>query len=94
MNSRKQVKPSIGLIKKILKALQRKLNELNSEVAQLKSLVFEQFIFTKKFLQEINDLYQQNENTFPYTKASIKQIDDLKEETKMKNRIIDLLVIS
>ena len=36
-------------------------------------------------LQEINDLYQQKENTS-------MQIDDLKEENKMKNRIIQLLV--
>ena len=43
-------------------------------------------------LQEINDLYQQNENTSMYSNALIKQIDDLKEENKMKNRIIQLLV--
>ena len=43
-------------------------------------------------LQEINDLYQQNENTSMYSNALIKQIDNLKEENKMKNRIIQLLV--
>ena len=71
---------------------QTKLNELNSELTLLKSLVSEQFIYIKKSLQEINDLYQRNENTSTYTNALIKQIDDLKEENKMKNRIIQSLV--
>ena len=66
------------------------LNELNSELALLQSLVSKQFIHIKKSLQEINDRYQRNENT--YTNALIKQIDDLKEENKMKNRIIQSLV--
>ena len=48
--------------------------------------------YIKKSLQEINDLYQRNENTSTYTNALIKEIDDLKEENKMKNRIIQLLV--
>ena len=68
------------------------LNELNSELALLQSLVSKQFIHIKKSLQEINDRYQQNENTSTYTNALIKQIDDLKEENKMKNRIIQSLV--
>ena len=58
----------------------------------MQSLVSEQFIDIKKSLQEINDLYQRNENTSTYTNALIKQIDDLKEENKMKNRIIQSLV--
>ena len=62
------------------------------ELALLKSLVSEQFIDIKKSLQEINYLYQRNENTSTYTNALIKQIDDLKEENKMKNRIIQSLV--
>ena len=64
------------------------LIELNSELALLQSLVFEKLIYIKKSLQEINDVYQQNENTSTYTNALIKQIDNLKEENKMKNRII------
>ena len=71
--------------------LENSINELNSELALLQSLVSEQFIFIKKSLQEINDLYQQNENTSTYTNALIKQIEDLKEN-KMKNRIIQSLV--
>ena len=71
---------------------QTKSNELNSELALLKSLVSEQLIYIKKFLQEINDPYQRNENTSTYTNTLIKQIDDLKEENKMKNRIIQSLV--
>ena len=73
-------------------SLENSINELNSELALLQSLVSEQFIFIKKSLQEINDLYQRNENTSTYTNALIKQIDDLKEENKMKNRIIQSLV--
>ena len=69
-------------------SLENSISELNSELALLQSLVSEQFIFIKKSLQEINDLYQRNENTSTYTNALIKQIDDLKEENKMKNRII------
>ena len=68
------------------------INELNSELALLQSLVSEQFIYIKKSLQEINDLYQRNENTSTYTNAFIKQIHDLKEENKMKNRTIQSLV--
>ena len=71
---------------------QTKLNELNSELVPLQSLVSEQFIAIKKFPQEINDLYQPNENTSRYTNTLIKQIDNLKEENKMKNRIIQPLV--
>ena len=59
-----------------------KLNELNLELAQLQSLFSEQFIFIKKSLQEIYDLYQHNENTSMYTNALITQIEDLKEENK------------
>ena len=73
-------------------SLENSINELNSELALLQSLVSEQLIFIKKSLQEINDLYQRNENTSTYTNALIKQIDDLKEENKMKNRIIQSLV--
>ena len=73
-------------------SLENSVNELNSELAQLQSLVSEQFIFIKKSLQEINDLYQRNENTSRYTNALIKQIDDLKEENKVKNRIMQSLV--
>ena len=68
------------------------INELNSELALLQSLVSEQFIYIKKSVQEMNDLYQRNEDTSTYTNALIKQIDDLKEENKMKNRIIQSLV--
>ena len=64
------------------------LIELNSELALLQSVVFEQLIYIKKSLQEINDVYQRNENTSTYTNALIKQIGNLKEENKMKNRII------
>ena len=71
---------------------QTKSNELNSELALLKSLVSEQLIYIKKSLQEINDLHERNENTSTYTNTLIKQIDDLKEENKMKNRIIQSLV--
>ena len=46
----------------------------------------------KKTLEEINDLYQWNENTSTYTTALIKKTDDLKEESKMKNRIIQSLI--
>ena len=49
-----------------------KLNELNSELALLQSLVSEQFIYIKKSLQEINDLYQQNENISTHTNILIK----------------------
>ena len=73
-------------------SLENSINELNSELALLQSLVSEQFIFIKTSLQEINDLYQRNENTSTYTNSLIKQIDDLKEENKMKNRIIQSLV--
>ena len=73
-------------------SLENSINELNWELALLQSLVSEQFIFIKKSLQEINDLYQRNENTPTYTNALIKQIDDLKEENKMKNKIIQSLV--
>ena len=65
-----------------------KLNELNSELA----LASKQFIYIKKSLQKLNDLYQRNENTSMYTNALIKQLDDLKEENKIKNRIIQSLV--
>ena len=65
---------------------------MNSELAQLKALVSEQFIFIKKPLQEIDDLQQQNENTSMYTNPLIKQIDNLKEENKMKNVIMQSLV--
>ena len=73
-------------------SLENSINELNSELALLQSLVSEQFIFIKKSLQEINDLYQRNENTSTYTNVLIKQIDDLKGESKVKNRIIQSLV--
>ena len=43
-------------------------------------------------LEEINYLYQRNENTSTYTNALIKQIDDLKEENKMENRETEPLV--
>ena len=65
-----------------------KLNKLNSELALLQSLVSEQFIYIKKSLQEINYLYQKNENTSTYTNALRKQIDDPKMGKKMKNKII------
>ena len=65
---------------------------MNSELAQLKSLVSEQFIFIKNPLQEIDDLQQQNENTSMYTNPLIKQIDNLKEENKKKNVIMQSLV--
>ena len=48
-------------------------------------------MYIKKALQEINDLYQRNGNTSTYTNALIKQVDNLKEENKMKNRIIQSL---
>ena len=73
-------------------SLENSIIELNSELALLQSLVYEQFIYIKKSLQEINDLYQRNENTSTYTNALIKQIDNLKEENKMKNRIIQSLM--
>ena len=69
---------------------QTKLHYLNSEIA-LQFLFSEQFMYIKKALQEINDLYQQNGNTSQYTNALIKQVDNLKEENKMKNRIIQSL---
>ena len=49
-----------------------KLNELNSELALLQSLVSERFIYIKKSLQDINDLYQQNENISTHTNILIK----------------------
>ena len=64
------------------------INELNSELA----LASNQFIYIKKSLQELNDLYQRNENTSTYTNVLINQLDDLKEENKIKNRIIQSLV--
>ena len=69
-----------------------KLKGLNWELVLLQSLFCQQFIYIKKPLQKINGLYQQNENTSTYTNAPIKQIDDLEEESKMKNRIIQSLV--
>ena len=55
-----------------------KLIELNSGLALLESLISEQFIYyTRKSLQEVNSLYQQNENNSTYTSALIKQIHDL-----------------
>ena len=69
-----------------------KLNKLNSELGLLQSFVSEQFINIKKPLQEINYLYQRNENTSTYTNTLINQIDHLKEENRMKNRIIQSLV--
>ena len=69
-----------------------KLNESNSELAQLQSLVSEQFILMKKSLQEVNDLYGHNENTSTYSNTLIKQTANLKEENKIKNRIIQSLV--
>ena len=54
----------------------------------MQSLVFEQFIYIKKSARNTNE----NENTSTYTNALSKQIDDRKEETKMKNRIIESLV--
>ena len=71
---------------------QTKWNELNSELALLQSLVSEQFIYIKKSLQEINNLYQRSQNTSTYTNALIKQIGDPKEENKMKNRKVQALV--
>ena len=65
---------------------------MNSELAQLKSLVSEQFIFIKNPLQEIDDLQQQNENSSMYTNPLIKQIGNLKEENKKKNVIMQSLV--
>ena len=57
-----------------------KLIELNSGLALLESLISEQFIYyTRKSLQEVNSLYQQNGNNSTYTSALIKQIDDLEE---------------
>ena len=61
-----------------------KLNELNSELAVLQSLVSEQIIYIKKYLQEINDLYQQNENTLRILFTFIRQTDDLKKKAKWK----------
>ena len=49
-------------IKATLKKVHR-LNKSNTELTLLKSLNFEQFIFTRTSLQEINDLYQQSETT-------------------------------
>ena len=65
---------------------------MNSELAQLKSLVSEQFIFIKNPLQEIDDLQQQNENSSMYTNPLIKQKGNLKEENKKKNVIMQSLV--
>ena len=65
---------------------------MNSELAQLQSLVSKQFIFIKKSLQELNDLYQHNENISTYPNVLITQIEDLQEESKTKNRIIQSLV--
>ena len=59
-----------------------KLNELNSKLAVLQSLVSEQIIYIKKYLQEINDLYQQNENTLRILFTFIRQPDDLKKKAK------------
>ena len=42
---------------------EHRLNKSNTELTLLKSLNFEQFIFTRTSLQEINDLYQQSETT-------------------------------
>ena len=67
------------------------LNELNSKLAFVQPIVSEEFIYIKKSLQEINDLYQRNENTSTYTNALIKHIDDLKKENKMKNLIQSLV---
>ena len=64
-----------------------KLNKLNLELALLKSLVSEQLIYIKKALQEINDLYQQNENTFTGTNTIIKQMKKKNEEEKAENKI-------
>ena len=61
-----------------------KLNELNSKWALLQSFFSEQFIYIKKSLQEINDLYQRNENSSTY--ALIKQVDDLKEEKQLQKK--------
>ena len=69
-----------------------KSNELNSKLALLQSLASKQLIYIKKSLEEINDLYQGNENTFTYTNDLINQIDHLKEENKMENRKIKSLV--
>ena len=49
-------------IETTLKKVHR-LNKSNTELTLLKSQNFEQFIFTRTSLQEINDLYQQSETT-------------------------------
>ena len=69
-----------------------KLNQLNSKLSLLQSFVSGQLICFKKTQEEITDLYQRNENTSTYTTALIKKTDDLKEENKMKNRIIQSLI--
>ena len=61
------------------------------KLAFVQPIVSEEFIYIKKSLQEINDLYQRNENTSTYTNALIKHIDDLKKENKMKNIIQSLV---
>ena len=65
---------------------------MNSKLSLLQSFVSEKFICIKKTLEEINDLYQRNENTSTYTTDLIKKTDDLKKEKKMKNRIIQSLI--
>ena len=86
MNSQKQVKQYNSNENDPQSSSERsnhtKLNELNSELAVLQSLVSEQIIYIKKYLQEINDLYQQNENTLRILFTFIRQPDDLKKKAK------------
>ena len=86
MNSQKQVKQYNSNKNDPQSSFERsnhtKLNELNSELAVLQSLVSEQIIYIKKYLQEINDLYQQNENTLRILFTFIRQPDDLKKKEK------------
>ena len=88
MNSQKQVKQYNSNKNDPQSSFERsnhtKLNELNSELAVLQSLVSEQIIYIKKYLQEINDLYQQNENTLRILFTFIRQPDDLKKKAKWK----------
>ena len=77
------------------KSTQTKLNKLNTELKLLKPLVFKQFTFIKKSLQDINHLYllcQQNETTFFYTKSLIYQAKNLEDKNKSKNKIIQSLI--
>ena len=71
----------LKIVQKIITML-NKLNELNSKLALLESLVSEQFIYIKKSLQEINDPYQRNKNTSTYTTPSLTKYTILKKKTK------------